>query len=93
MRFAPKWRVRLNELFFFFTWRMVSVAAVICLIDAVQDRIEVFTRDPLLVWLPKVARWFFTSGTLALLLMLSVMAALNLYRKPACDSRSRSLLP
>ncbi len=82
MRFASKWRVRLNELFAGVTWRMVAVAAVICLIDAVQDRIEVFTRDPLLVWLPKVARFFFTSGTLALLLMLSVMAALNLYRKP-----------
>jgi len=82
MRFAPRWRVRLNELFAGATWRMVAFAAVICLIDAVQDRIEVFTEDPLLVWLPKVVRWFFPSGTLALLLMLSVMAALNLYRKP-----------
>jgi hypothetical protein len=39
MRFAPKWRVRLNELFAGVTWRMVAVAAVICLIDAIQDRV------------------------------------------------------
>ena len=82
MRPAPQWRVRLNELFAGVTWRMVAVAAVICLIDGVQDRIEVFTRTPLLVWLHLVAKFFFTSGTLALLLMLSVMAALNLYQKP-----------
>lgn len=83
MPFAPKWRVRLNELFAGITWRMVAVAAVVCLIDAVQDRLSVFVRAPsFLTWLIRSERSFSTSATLAVLLMLGLMAALNLYRKP-----------
>jgi signal transduction histidine kinase len=78
------WRVRINELFEGITPTIIALAALVCLVDAVQDRLNVLFVIPFPRWILRaVPKTYFTTSLIALLLIFSVFGTLNRFPRPA----------
>jgi signal transduction histidine kinase len=79
---APAWRMRLNETFAGITPAIIALAAVVCLVDAIQDVLHTVLRSPVAHSVATILDGFFTSALIALLFVLGVFAALNRFPLP-----------
>ena len=79
---APAWRVRLNELFAGITPSIIALAALFCLIDAVQECVNILLQVPFHMWLGAVAVTFCTTSPMALLIVFGVFGTLNRFPLP-----------
>jgi hypothetical protein len=80
---APMWRVRLNRLFEGVTPTIIGLAALVCLVDAVQDRLNVLLVVPFHRWiLLGVPKTYFVTSLIALLIIFGVFGALNRFPRP-----------
>ncbi len=79
---AAKWRVALNELFAGITVTIVATAALVCLVDAVQDVLHTVLRSSPGHSVTRILNGFYTTALIALLFMFGVVAALNRHPVP-----------
>jgi hypothetical protein len=79
---APKWRVALNDLFAGISPTIVVTAALVCLVDAVQDVLHTVLRSPFSHSVFTVLNGFYTTALIASLFLFGVVAALNRHPVP-----------
>ena len=80
---APMWRIRLNDLFEGITPTIVALAALVCLVDAVQDRLNVLLSLPFHIWIfLAIPKTYFMTALIAMLIIFSVFGTLNRVPRP-----------
>ena len=80
---ASAWRVRLNDLFEGVTPTIIALAALVCLVNSIQDRLNALHLVPFYRWIYyAIPLTFYINWLITFLIVFGVFATLNRYPLP-----------